>query len=99
MKISYREIMKKVLFIVLFIFILFTISFNTRLTGHFIGDFSIYTKAVCIELAEEDCYYKCWDEVFLNSDGKEVVIQKLENYVCHEKDWSDPRMNYFNKKQ
>jgi hypothetical protein len=57
-----------------------------------ITDFSVETRAVCEELKEPDCYYKCHDEVFLTVAGRGISIQKNNEYVCHEESWVDPRI-------
>jgi hypothetical protein len=56
-----------------------------------ITDFSVETKAVCEELKNSTCYYKCHDEVFLIIAGRETSIHKNSEYVCHEEGWVDPR--------
>ncbi len=56
-----------------------------------ITDFSVETRAVCEELRNSTCYYKCHDEVFLITGGKETSIHKYSDYVCHEQGWVDPR--------
>jgi hypothetical protein len=66
------------------------ISNRTEKTG--ITDFSIETRAICEELKEHDCYYKCHDEVFLIFAGKETSFHKSNEYVCHEEGWVDPRI-------
>lgn len=53
--------------------------------------FSVETKAVCEELKERACYYRCHDETFLIIGGKESSISKSNEFVCHDEDWVDPR--------
>ena len=57
-----------------------------------ITDFSVETRGICEEIKNSTCYYRCHDEVFLILAGKEISIQKNDQYVCHEKDWVDPRI-------
>jgi len=57
-----------------------------------ITDFSIETKAICEEIKNSTCYYRCHDEVFLIIAGKEISIQKNDDYICHEDGWVDPRI-------
>ena len=54
--------------------------------------FSTETRAVCEELKEPNCYYRCHDEVFLVISGREINVYKSNEYVCHEKGWVDPRI-------
>lgn len=56
-----------------------------------ITDFSVETRAVCEELRNSTCYYKCHDEVFLRIAGKEMSVYKNSEYVCHGESWVDPR--------
>ncbi|MDI6826277.1 MAG: hypothetical protein QMD36_03755 [Candidatus Aenigmarchaeota archaeon] len=63
---------------------------NTTARGE-ITDFSVETRAICEEVKNSTCYYKCHDEVFLILAGKEISIHKNEEYVCHEEGWVDPR--------
>jgi hypothetical protein len=53
--------------------------------------FSTETRAVCEELKDPSCYYKCHDELFLILSGKEISLYKSDEYVCHGEDWVDPR--------
>ena len=74
-------------------FILSSISSPARTlqrTG--IIDFSVETRAVCEEIKNSTCYYKCHDEVFLKIAGREISIHKNNEYVCHEEGWIDPRI-------
>jgi hypothetical protein len=57
-----------------------------------ITDFSIETKAICEDIKNSTCYYKCHDEVFLILAGREISVYKNEDYVCHEEGWIDPRI-------
>jgi len=87
--------------LILIIFLLIVISFAlgyvlSLLTGNRteragITDFYTETRAVCEELKEPDCYYRCHDEVFLVVGGRETSIYKSNEYVCHEESWTDPR--------
>jgi len=56
------------------------------------GFFSTETRAVCEELKQPDCYYRCHDELFLILNGKEISLYKYDEYVCHEEGWVDPRI-------
>ena len=73
-------------------FLLSQLSFTTRTQKA--GFFSTETRAVCEEIKLPDCYYRCHDELFLILGRKEISIQKSKEYVCHEKDWKDPRAIY-----
>lgn len=77
-------------------FLLSQISFSTRTQKA--AFFSTETRAVCEELKEPNCYYRCHDEVFLVIGGKEISIQKSNEYVCHEKGWVDPRLKKISTK-
>ena len=91
--------MKKLIFIVLLL-IVFSILLGyvlsqtrgNRTERAGITDFSIETRAVCEELKEPDCYYRCHDEVLLIVAGKETSLHKSNEYICHEEDWIDPRI-------
>jgi len=73
-------------------FILSIITSSTRIVQKGgITDFSVETRAVCEEMKNASCYYKCHDEVFLITAGKETSIHKYSDYVCHEQGWVDPR--------
>ena len=54
--------------------------------------FSVETRAVCEELKKKDCYYRCHDEVFLVIAGRRMSVHKSRQYVCHGKEWVDPRV-------
>jgi hypothetical protein len=92
--------MRKVILII-FLLVLFSFSLGfllSRLVNEdrtereeFAG-FSVETRAVCEELKEPDCYYRCHDEVFLIIREKETSIYKSDEYVCHEEGWVDPRV-------
>jgi len=56
-----------------------------------VADFSIETRAICEELKEPGCYFKCHDEVFLKVGNTETSLYKMKEYVCHGQDWIDPR--------
>lgn len=92
-----KRIVIIILFIIIFSFLLgFAVSRiafrpNTVEKGA-MTDFSIETKAICEELKNSTCYYKCHDEVFLILAGKEMSIHKNEDYVCHDEGWVDPRI-------
>lgn len=87
------------------IFLLFILVFLSFLLGFLVSrtvanlererakilPFSIETRAVCEEVKKEDCYYKCHDEVFLIIAGKRMSVHKSDKFVCHGKDWVDPR--------
>ena len=75
---------------ILFGVLLSRISFGSKQERA--GFFSTETRAVCEEVKEPNCYYRCHDEVFLIIGGKEISIQKSNEYVCHEKGWVDPRL-------
>jgi len=80
-----------IIFSILLGYVLSQLTLNrTERTG--ITDFSIETKAVCEELKEPDCYYRCHDEIFLIVAGRENSIHKSNEYVCHEEGWTDPRI-------
>ncbi len=86
-----------VLLLVIFSFLLgFILSSITSPAGTIqrggITDFSVETRAVCEEVKNSTCYYKCHDEVFLIIAGREISIQKNNEYVCHEEGWVDPRI-------
>jgi uncharacterized membrane-anchored protein YitT (DUF2179 family) len=86
-----------VLFLVLISFLLgFVLSVLISPTGTVqkggITDFSVETKAICEDVKNSTCYYKCHDEVFLIIAGREISIQKNNEYVCHEEGWIDPRI-------
>lgn len=91
--------MKKIIFLVVTLILLsFLLGFlitetiskiRRERTG--ILPFSIETRAICEELKEEDCYYRCHDEVFLVIAGKRMSVHKSDKYVCHEEGWVDPR--------
>ena len=57
-----------------------------------ITDFSVETRAVCEELRQPNCYFKCHDEIFLKLSGREISLYKSSDYVCHEEGWVDPRV-------
>ncbi len=90
--------MKLILIILLLIIFSFLLGYVlSQLTGNRteragITDFSIETRAVCEELKEPDCYYRCHDEVFLVVGGKENSLHKSNEYVCHKEGWTDPRI-------
>jgi len=91
--------MRKLIIIIVLIIILslslgYVLSQLTRNRTERAGitDISIETKAVCEELKEPDCYYKCHDEVFLVFGGRETSLHKSDEYVCHEEGWVDPRI-------
>jgi hypothetical protein len=91
--------MRKLIIIIVLIIILslslgYVLSQLTRNRTERAGiiDLSIETKAVCEELKEPDCYYKCHDEVFLVFGDKETSLHKSDEYVCHEEGWVDPRI-------
>ena len=78
---------------ILIAFIIINTEQNNRDTeGLAITDFSIETRAVCEQINETNCYYRCHDEIFLNVGGRETSIYKHKNYVCHDKSWVDPRV-------
>ena len=91
--------MRKLILIILLL-IIFSFSLGyvlSLLTGNRIEragitDFYTETRAVCEELEEPDCYYKCHDEVFLVVAERETSIHKSNEYVCHEEGWVDPRI-------
>lgn len=90
-----RKLILVVLLLIVFSFSLgYVLSFltanRTERTG--ITDFSIETRAVCEELKEPYCYYRCHDEVFMIIGGKETSIHKANEYICHEEGWTDPRI-------
>jgi len=57
-----------------------------------VSDFSVETRGVCEQVKNSTCYYMCHDEVFLIIAGREISIQKNNQYVCHEEGWVDPRI-------
>jgi hypothetical protein len=57
-----------------------------------ITDFSVETRAICEEVKNSTCYYKCHDEVFLILAGREISVHRSNEYVCHEEGWVDPRI-------
>jgi hypothetical protein len=89
-----------IIIVLLFVTLSFSLGFilssftstdrKTQRTG--ITDFSVETRAICEELKNSTCYYKCHDEVFLIIGGREVNIHKSNEYVCHEEGWVDPRI-------
>ena len=91
--------MKKLILIILLL-IVFSILLGyvlSELTGNRteragLTDFFIETRAVCEELKEPDCYYRCHDEIFLVVGGKETSLHKSNEYICHEEGWVDPRI-------
>jgi hypothetical protein len=90
-----RKAIVIVLLLVLFSFLLGFLLSRLTIGGEvkrkeFAG-FSVETRAVCEELKEPDCYYRCHDEVFLIMGGREISIYKSDEYVCHEEGWVDPR--------
>ncbi len=90
-----RKLILIILLLIVFSFLLgyvlsLLIGNQTERAG--IIDFSVETKAVCEELKQPDCYYRCHDEVFLIVGGKETSLQKSNEYVCHEEGWVDPRI-------
>ncbi len=88
--------------LILIIFLLIAFSFilgyvlsqltSNRIERGGLTDFSIETKAVCEELKESNCYYKCHDEVFLIVGDSETSLHKSNEYICHEEGWVDPRI-------
>ena len=60
--------------------------------GAGVANFSVETRAVCEELREPDCYYRCHDVVFLMISGKEIRVYESNEYVCHEEGWIGPRL-------
>ena len=90
--------MRLILIILLLIVFSFLLGYIlSQLTGNRteragLTDFSVETRAVCEELKEPDCYYRCHDEVFLIVAGKETSLHKSNEYVCHEEGWTDPRI-------
>ena len=95
---SFEFISRKILIIASVITgILILVLVAPAITGYFVSDgrdnFSIETVAVCKELREGNCYYKCEDEVFMNRNGGKTSLGKTGNFVCHDKDWKDPREN------
>ena len=91
--------MKKFILIILLL-IVFSVSLGyvlSQLTTNTteragIVDIFTETKAVCEELKDPDCYYRCHDEVFLIVGGKKTSISKSDEHVCHEEGWIDPRV-------
>jgi hypothetical protein len=92
--------MRKIIFVILALIILtFLIALLISGTNNdtnrpeqtAVADFSIETKAICEELKEPDCYFKCHDEVFLKIGNSETSLYKMKEYVCHRQDWIDPR--------
>ena len=89
---------KLILIILLLIIVSFSLGYvlslltanRTERAG--ITDFYTETRAVCEELKEPDCYYRCHDEVFLVVAGRETSIFKNNEYICHEEGWTDPRV-------
>lgn len=90
--------MRLILIILLLIIFSFLLGYVlSQLTGNRteragITDFYTETRAVCEDLKEPDCYYRCHDEVFLVVGGKETSLHKSNEYVCHEEGWVDPRI-------
>jgi len=81
--------MENFIFVLISVILLLT---NNSTNTKNLNDFSTETRAVCEEIKTSHCHYICHDEVFLYTEGKEVSIQKLEGYACHDKDWIDPRV-------
>ena len=84
-----------IILIIIFSFILgYVLSqLTTNMTERAgIADVFTETKAVCEELKDPDCYYRCHDEVFLITGGKETSIYKSNEFVCHDEGWTDPRI-------
>lgn len=90
-----RKLILIILFLIIFSFLLgYVLSQLTvnRTQRAALTDFSIETRAVCEELKEPDCYYKCHDEIFMIFGGRETSLHKSNEYICHEEGWVDPRL-------